>query len=259
MTAVLEPFEIGPHLRRGPARVAGELGDVVPVGVVRIDENHRVVRGAPAERARARIVDAVDARPAMVLDELRIAPLPHVIAIVADEEVPGHRGVFGGERVEGGNVVVVRQAIDVGLNRIAAAQFARVAAGLEQDDAPARFRQARGYGAAACAGADDEVFTVGGGGCGVRRAHRLKRSLQPTFAINSVLVELSEYQFVVCSASVRVRMLKPIVGVLDGISLSRLVPGQMYRRGRRPCEVSDHVRSSRRNSLHATRARCCCR
>jgi hypothetical protein len=57
----------------------------------------------------------------MTLDELRIAPLLRVIAIVANEEVPGHRLVFRGKGVEGGNVVVVRQSIDVGLNRIAAA------------------------------------------------------------------------------------------------------------------------------------------
>ena len=37
-------------------------GDVIPVRVVRIDEDHRVVRRAAAERPRARIVDAVDAR-----------------------------------------------------------------------------------------------------------------------------------------------------------------------------------------------------
>ena len=52
--------------------------------------------------------------------------------------------------MEGGNVVIVRQAIDVGLNRIAASQFAGVAARFEKDDALAGFRQSRGDGAAAC-------------------------------------------------------------------------------------------------------------
>ena len=61
-----------------------------------------------------------------------------------------------------GNVVVVRQAIGVRSNRIAAGQLARVAAGLEQDDALPRFRQPRGHRAAAGAGADDEIFAVRG-------------------------------------------------------------------------------------------------
>ena len=119
------------------------------------------MRGASAERARARIVDAVHARPAKVLDELRVAPLPHLVAIVTDEERPGHRGVFGRKRVEAGNVVVVWQAIDAGPDGTAARERARIAAGLEQDDPPPRFRQAGGYRPAAGAGSDNEVFTVG--------------------------------------------------------------------------------------------------
>ena len=62
--------------------------------------------------------------------------------------------------MEGRHVVVVRQPIGVGLNRIAAGQLARIAAGLEQDDALPRFRQPGGHRAAAGAGADDEVFAV---------------------------------------------------------------------------------------------------
>ena len=66
--------------------------------------------------------------PSWRLDELRIATLHAVVGVVADEEVPGDRAVFGGERVKGGHVVVVRQAIGVGPNRIAAREPARVAA-----------------------------------------------------------------------------------------------------------------------------------
>src|SRR5258708_5122626 len=120
MTTVLEPLEVRPHLRCGPARVAGEVGDVVPIRVVRIDENQRIVRRAPAQCASAWIVDAVDARPSIVLDELRIATLQPVVAIMTDEEVPGDRVILGGEGMKGRNVVVVRKAIDVRLNRIAA-------------------------------------------------------------------------------------------------------------------------------------------
>ena len=92
--AVLEPLEVSPHLVSRPALVACEFSDVIPVGVVRIHEDHGVVRGASAEGAGARVVDAVHARPARVFDELRVAPLPLLVAVVTDEERPGHRVVF---------------------------------------------------------------------------------------------------------------------------------------------------------------------
>ena len=59
VVAGLELLEPPAHRRRPPARVAGGRGDAVPVGVVRIDGDHRVVRGAAAEGARARVQDAV--------------------------------------------------------------------------------------------------------------------------------------------------------------------------------------------------------
>ena len=62
--------------------------------------------------------------------------------------------------MEGRNVVVVRQPIGVWLNRIAAGQLARVAAGFEQDHASAGFSQPGGQRAAAGSGTDDEVLTV---------------------------------------------------------------------------------------------------
>ena len=43
-----------------------QRGDVVPVGVVRVDQDHRVVRGAAAERAGARIEHAVAGRPSLL-------------------------------------------------------------------------------------------------------------------------------------------------------------------------------------------------
>lgn len=79
---------------------------------------------------------------------------------MADEEAPGDRAVLGCEAVEGRNVVVVRQPVCVRLNRTAAAQLARIAAGFEQDHAPAGFSQPGGQRASAGAGTDDEVFAV---------------------------------------------------------------------------------------------------
>ena len=93
--------------------IAGEIGDLIPVGVVRRHEDHRVVRGTAAQRAGARIPDAV-----LAGDELRIASLLGEVAVVADEEVPAHRRVFGRERVKGRDAVVrggVRRRIAAGL------------------------------------------------------------------------------------------------------------------------------------------------
>jgi hypothetical protein len=110
------------------------------------------VRRAATERARARIVHAVDARAVPCLQVLRIAPLPRVVVVVADEEVPPHRCLLGGEWVERRYVVVVRA--------LAAAALAvpRVATRLEHQDAASRFREPCGNRAAAGARADDDVF-----------------------------------------------------------------------------------------------------
>ena len=65
------------------------------------------------------------------------------------------------KRVERRHVVVVGQTIGGGPGRIAAAQLAWVAAGLEQDDVLPRFRQPRGHRAAAGAGSDDQILAIG--------------------------------------------------------------------------------------------------
>src|SRR4029078_8571585 len=82
---VLDPLEVLPHLSGAPRRIAGEVGDLIPVRVAGTDQNHRVVRGAAAEGACARIPDAV-----LLGDKLGIQPLPPRIVVVADEEVPAH-------------------------------------------------------------------------------------------------------------------------------------------------------------------------
>ena len=76
------------HVLGAPRRVAGEIGELVPVGVVRVDEDHRVVRGAAAERGRARIQHAVDRLPSTSSRYFGSRPLPRLVGVVADEEVP---------------------------------------------------------------------------------------------------------------------------------------------------------------------------
>src|SRR4029453_1501477 len=48
---VLELLKALAHLVGAPRRVAGQIRDLIPVAVVRVDEDERVVRGAAAERA----------------------------------------------------------------------------------------------------------------------------------------------------------------------------------------------------------------
>ena len=89
-----------PARRRQKPRIAGEVGDVIPVAVVRQYRDHRVVRGAAAERAGARIPDAV-----LFRNELRIARLPCPVAVVTNEEVPAHRRALRGEGMKRRDVV----------------------------------------------------------------------------------------------------------------------------------------------------------
>ena len=83
-----------------------------------------------------------------------------VVAVVADEEVPPHRLVLGGEGVEGGHVVVVGQAAAVGSLGRCVLEVSRVAAGLEQEHRAAGLGQPGGERPAAGAGADDDVVAL---------------------------------------------------------------------------------------------------
>src|SRR6266699_1781425 len=89
--AVFHPLEVGPHVLGAPGAVARELGDVVPVGVVRIDGDHCVAGGAAPAGAGAGIEHAVDGLPVPVLGVLGVAFLSLVAAVVSNEEVPLHR------------------------------------------------------------------------------------------------------------------------------------------------------------------------
>ena len=96
-------------------------------------------RCAPCTRRACRRADSStpstrSAVPGLAV--LRIAPLPRVIVVVTDEEVPAHRLVLGGERVEGRHVVVV------GVPAPAALAVTRIAAGLEHEHAVTRLRRA---------------------------------------------------------------------------------------------------------------------
>ena len=152
---VLQLLEVRPHVFRPPAAVAGQVGQLVPVGVVRTEEDHRVVRGTTSECTGARIQHAIDVLSIPRFPVVRIALLLGRVAVVAHEEVPAHRRVFSGEGMERRHVVVVR----IGAIRIAA-RGSRIRAGFEHEHAIPGFGKTGGHGAAAGAGADDDVFRI---------------------------------------------------------------------------------------------------
>src|SRR5271170_7859009 len=59
--AVLQALEVAPHIFTVPRLVASERRDAVPIGVMRIDEDHGIVRGAATKGSGARIQDAINA------------------------------------------------------------------------------------------------------------------------------------------------------------------------------------------------------
>src|SRR5262249_49799073 len=92
VTTVLEAFEVLTHPIGPPRRIAGDIGELVPIVVVRIREDQRVVRRAATEGSRARIPDALDWLVVVRgLDVLRILLLLVRIRVVAYEEIPSQR------------------------------------------------------------------------------------------------------------------------------------------------------------------------
>jgi hypothetical protein len=146
VAALLDFLEVLPHRRRAPRRVARQVGEVVPVRRARRHEDHGVVRRAAAQRAGARIPDAL-----LRLDELAIAALLREIGVVPDVVVPAHRGIFGREGMERRNLVVVARLC------------LRIAAGLEHEHRVAVLGEPRRDGPSARAGADDDVVGIAGG------------------------------------------------------------------------------------------------
>jgi hypothetical protein len=133
------------HRPSGPGRIAGQRCEAVPIGIVGRHEDHRIVRGAAAECAGARIKDAV--RVALV-----VARGLGRVGIVVDPEVPCHRRVLRGVGVKGRHFVILRQALP-GL-------VAGIAARFEQHNAHAILRQARCQCSSTSPRADDHVVAI---------------------------------------------------------------------------------------------------
>src|SRR5436309_15827619 len=98
--AALQLLEIGAHGVGAPGAIAGELGDPVPVRVVRIDQDRGVVGGAAAERSGPWIENAVDRLAAPLRVVLRVALLFLLALVLADEKIPLHPLVFRRRRMK---------------------------------------------------------------------------------------------------------------------------------------------------------------
>src|ERR1700730_13930185 len=95
MPAILHALEILPHIASIPGTVTGKLRNLVPIVIVRINQNHRVVRRAAAQSACPWIENSV-----AFCRELRVIFLALIAVVMAYEEIPLERIVF---RSKGGN------------------------------------------------------------------------------------------------------------------------------------------------------------
>ena len=149
MFAALETLEVRAHVLGAPARIAGQIRKLIPVGIVRVDQDHRVVRGAAPERAGPRIENATDRLPLGIRGAvLEVLLLPVLILVVPDEEVPADAVVLRRERMKRRHVVVVRQTVDAWRLRRGPDGLARIATGFDQQHAEARLGEPCRHGAA---------------------------------------------------------------------------------------------------------------
>src|SRR5688572_16158348 len=100
MFAALETLEVRTHVLGTPGCVAGQVRKLIPVGIVRVDQNQRVVRGAAPERARPRIEDTVHLLALERAPVLQVLLLSRLILVVPDEEVPADAVVLRRQRMK---------------------------------------------------------------------------------------------------------------------------------------------------------------
>src|SRR5258706_5986761 len=105
MPPIFDLCEILVHLPRRPASIAGRIRNRLPVAVVRPDDNHRVMSGAPAQGASTRIESPMPAR--VSLNQIFwILFLTLLVFVVANIEVEPHILILGGPAMKHGHLVV---------------------------------------------------------------------------------------------------------------------------------------------------------
>src|SRR5262252_8100678 len=97
VAAILHTLKIRPHFVRLPTRILRKFSDIVPVGIMGIDQDLRVVGGASSQRSSPWIKNSI-----AILAVLGIATLLVLIRVVTDVEVPFDCPVFGRKSMESG-------------------------------------------------------------------------------------------------------------------------------------------------------------
>src|SRR6202047_2046829 len=101
--AILQAFKIRPHPVRLPTRILRKFSDIVPVGIVGIDQDLRVVGGASSQSSSPWIKNSI-----AILVVLGVAILLLIVRIMTNVEVPFYGAVFRRKRMESGDIVVGR-------------------------------------------------------------------------------------------------------------------------------------------------------
>src|SRR5690348_13812234 len=142
--AVFQPFEILAHVFSEPRRISRNLGQVVPVTVLRNHGDHGIVSRAASQRSRSWIPD-----PVAIRDELAVFLLFLLIRVMPHVVVPGDLWILGGKAVKNRDFVHVPAEI---------AFRAWIGAGLEKKYVVSLLCQIRSQGTAPCPGSYDDVI-----------------------------------------------------------------------------------------------------
>ena len=129
---LFKSFKILSHVLALPGGVSYQLSNPIPVTVMRIHCDHRIMRRAPSQCAGPGVQDPLALRP--------VFSIPHLaffILIVTDKEIPTQGRVLARQTMKSGNRVMV---------------ILGVASGLQQKHLIACFRQVHSQRASAGSG-----------------------------------------------------------------------------------------------------------
>src|SRR5260370_23239872 len=154
---ILNTLEVGGHVVSAATLVASQVGDRVPITVVRRNENHSVVSGTPTQCSSPWIEDSVHTLALGLFHVVRIEALQIVAGMVPDKEIPPHRLVLRSKGMEGWDVVVAGQALEAWVQGVAALELSRITTRLQHHDRESCLRQAGRYSTPASAAADDYI------------------------------------------------------------------------------------------------------
>src|SRR5258708_32432497 len=138
---ILNTLEVGAHVVSAPPLVGSQVGDRVPITVVRRNENHSVVSGTPTQCSSPWIEDSVHTLALGLFHVVRIEALQIVAGMVPDKEIPPHRLVLRSKGMEGWDAVVAGQAIERWVQGVAALGFSGITTRLQHHDRASSLRQ----------------------------------------------------------------------------------------------------------------------